>query len=288
MTDTLIILAVLAATTGAALVLRTYRRFMHARDGLLARVRTTAPEMTVRHMTDIGFAADVLGAAVDVDLASLLRARPAAVPEDEWFDQIIDRIRAQVPAPHPAPLALVRDRIMPLLKPMTYVTLFERYPPALRLAWRSFGEDVAVTYVIAAVDRRTTVTMGMLETWETDAEILYGLAVANLRKQTEHILAEIGGPRARYEHLDGFDATRILVADLVTPQDIDDPIMAIPEEMALLIVPASERRALEAEVGTRHAVSTRPLTPVLFRLSGTTPVPKQGATRTAHDREDPG
>ena len=283
MTETIVVLVVLAAATAAALLLRTYHRFMRARDRLVTHVHTTAPDIAVRHPTDTGFVADVLGAGVDVDLASLLRVRPAGVPEAEWFDEIIDRIRAQVPAPRPAPFALVQDRIMPLLRPMTYIALFERYPPALRLAWRSFAEDVAVTYAITAVDQRTIVTRGMLEAWAQSVDTVHTLAVENLRRQTAHVLEEIGGRRLRYEHLDGFDATRILVADLIVPQGLEDPLVAIPEETALLVAPASQRDSLQAEATSRHAASTRPLTPTLFRLSDWTQGTDRRVTNATQD-----
>ena len=172
---------------------------------------------------------------------------------------------------------------MPLLKPMTYVALFERYPHALRLAWRPFAQDVALTYAITAMDQRTIVTQGVLEAWAQSVDTVHGLAVGNLRQQSEHILEEIGGRRMRYEHLDGFDATRILVADLLVPQDLEDPFMAIPEETALLIAPASERAALQAEATSRHAASTRPLTPALFRFSDWTQGTDHRVTNAAQD-----
>jgi hypothetical protein len=281
MLETIIVLVVVALSAAGALALRAYRRFMRARDRLLAHLRATAPDLAVRHLTDTGVAVEALGIVVDVDLASLLRARPPRLAEARWFEQILDGIRARVPAPAPPPLALVRDRIVPLLKPLSYLALFDRYPPAVRPAWRPFVEDAAVAYVIPALDRRTSVTLGMLDAWALEPTGLHEIAVTNLRRHTAHILAEIGGPRARYEDLDGFDATRILVADLVAPPDIQDPIIAIPEETVLLIAPASARRRLEDEAAARHAASTRPLTRVLFRLCGTGPVPIQGTTPVA-------
>ncbi len=263
----MIIIALVVVTAAAALLMGSYRRFGRTRQRLLAHLQRTAPEITVRHATDIGFVADVLGAEVNVDLASLLRRRAAAVAEEAWFDRVIDGIRAQVPEPKLAPFPLVADRVMPLLKPMAYVEIFERYPPALRLAWRSLAPGVAVTYVITAMDRRTTITAGMLQAWNTTVGALHALAVENLRKHTEHILGEIDGPRARYEHLDGFDATRILVTDLVVPGGITDPLIGIPEESVLLIAPASAQDRLAAETAAQHASSARPLSPRLFRPS---------------------
>jgi hypothetical protein len=239
---------------------------------LLAHVRQVAPEITVRKLTDVGFVAGVLGSDVTVDLATLVRRRPRGMPEAAWFDRVLDRIRSQVPVPQAPPYTLVMDRVLPLLKPASYVALFGRYPPALRLAWRAFSDDVAVTYVIAGRHERTLVTASTLEAWQVDLDTLHRQALANLRAQTLHLLEEIGGPRTRYEHLDGWEAARTLVADLLIPADVPDPVIAIPEETVLLIVSAHEREVLAAEAAARHAASSRPISPRLFRLSPAGPV----------------
>lgn len=267
MLESLVVLGIVAVAVGAAALAASYRRFSRIRERLLAHMRRVAPEIITRHPTDVGFTVAVLGAEVSVDLASLVRTRPPNASERVWFDQIIGRIRAQIPAPRPAPFPLVQDRIMPLLKPMAFVELFDHYPPALRLAWRPLNDDVAVTYAVSTRDQRTVVTREMLIAWVQSIDAIHAIAADNLRRQTEHVLEEIGGRRARYEHLDGFDATRILVADLLAPAEIDDPIIAIPEETVLLFAPASERQALQAEAASRHAASTRPLTPALFDLA---------------------
>lgn len=228
-------------------------------------LRTAAPEMTILRLTNLGFTVQVLGTDVDVDLATLARRRPARLTDTQWFESVADGIRAQIPAPSPAPYPLVEDRLMPLLKPDAYVALFERYPPVLRLVWRRFSSDLAVTYVIAAADRRTTVTRAMLETWGIDTEALHYRSVDNLRKQTVHLLAELGGPRARYEHIDGYDATRILVPDLIVPAEIIDPLVGIPEETVLVVAPSSDRSVLAAETAKRHMASARPLSPHIFQ-----------------------
>jgi hypothetical protein len=265
--EPIVVLIIVALAVGAALFAASYQRFGRTRERFLAHMRRVAPEVVWRHPTDVGFTVDVLGAEVSVDLASLARTRPPGVPDEVWFDQIIDRIRAQIPAPRTPPFPLVQDRILPLLKPMSFVELFERYPAALRLAWRPLTEDVAVTYVVNARDQRTTVTREMLGAWDQTLDAVHAAAVENLRRHTEHILEEIGGRRTQYEHLDGFDATRLLVADLLVPAEIRDPVVAIPEETVLLVALASEMETLQAESTSRHAASTRPLTPTLFDLA---------------------
>ncbi len=283
MVDTIVVVALLAVTLTAALIMGSYRRFGAARKRLLAHIQRRAPEITIRHPTDVGFVADVLGADVTVDLASLLRSQLTKGSEEAWFDQIIAGIRARVPEPKPAPFALVADRVLPLLKPMAYVEIFEQYRPALRLAWSPFAHEIAVTYVITATDRRTTITAGMVAAWSTTVQALHALAVDNLRKQTRHILAEIDGARAQYEHLDGFDATRILVADLILPGGITDPMIAIPEESVLLIAPASAQDVLAVEAAARHAASTRPLSPSVFKIA----VPGHDPVVSAGEPSDP-
>ncbi|HET8679337.1 MAG TPA: hypothetical protein VFM39_04400, partial [bacterium] len=263
--ESLIVLTAVLAALGAGLFAWSYRRLRTTRAQLVDYLRTAAPEITVLSPTGVGFRAQVLGTAVDVDLATLARRRPARLTDAQWFDAVIDGIRAQIPTPAVAPYPLVEDRLMPLLKPAAYVALFERYRPALRLAWERFASDLAVTYVIAAADRRTTVTSAMLEAWGIKTGALHKRAMDNLRKQTVHLLTELGGPRARYEHIDGYDATRILVADLIVPVDIADPLVAIPEETVLLVAPSSDRSALAAESARRHTGSARPLTPLIFR-----------------------
>lgn len=271
--ETLIVLAVILAALGLGAFAWSYRRFGATRARLIGYLRTAAPEMTVVGLTDVGFNAQVLGIEVDVDLATLARRRPVGLAETQWFDAVIDGIRAQVPTPSVAPHALVENRLMPLLKPAAYVALLERYPPALRLAWRPLAADIAITYVIAAADRRTAVTSAMLDAWAIGTEVLHERSVDNLRKQTVHLLAEFGGPRARYEHIDGYDATRILVADLVVPPEIADPLIAIPEETVLFAGPASEQAALAAEAAARCRASARPLSARLFRFSPAGPAP---------------
>jgi hypothetical protein len=267
MVETAVVLVILAAALGIAVVASSYRRFAAIRARLLDRLPDAAPEMTVDGLTDAGFRVRVLGAEVDVDLATLIRRRPRATDEPRWVQDVIDGIRGRIPLPDIPPLALVQDRIVPQLKPSAYVEVFEHYPAGRRMIWRPLTQGVGITYVITGVHQFTAVTDAALDAWRQTPDALHALAVRNLRVQTAHLLAEIGGPRARYEHLDGLDATRILVPDLIAPPGIADPLAAIPEESVLLIAPASAREALAAEAAARYAASTRPLTTALFPLA---------------------
>lgn len=272
MLEIVVVLAVLIGVVAAGAAMRSYRRFAALRARLIAYLKTAAPDITVEGPTDVGFAARVLGAEVAVDVATLARRRPPGSDDAAWFEAVADEIRARVPEPAVPPLALVEDRILPLLKPADYAVLFERYPPALRLAWRPMPPGLAITYFIEGLDRRTAVTASALQAWALTPNALHALAVGNLRAKTTRMLQEIGARRARYEHLDGLDATRILAADLIVPPEIADPIIAIPEESVLLIAPASDRAALAEEAAARYQVSTRPLCPQVLRLTAEGPV----------------
>jgi hypothetical protein len=273
MLEMMIVAVLVAAALVVSAVASSYRRFAALRAGLLEHLRTAAPEVSVNGLTDVGFSAQILGSNITVDLATLLRQRPKGLTEREWFDQVVVGMRARVPLPDIAPFALVRDRIVPQLKPASYAHLFQRYPAPQRLVWRPWLPGIAVTYVITGLHQFTAVTQRALEVWATTPDTLHALAVANLRTHTEHLLAELGGPRRRYEHLDGLDATRILVADLILPGDIGDPVVALPEETVLLVAPAAEQAGLAAEAAVRHRATTRPLSPQVFRLGPAGPVP---------------
>ncbi|MDR7556437.1 MAG: hypothetical protein QN157_12635 [Armatimonadota bacterium] len=262
----------LAATTAAALAAVAYRRVTRTRARLLAYLRETAPEVVVTRLTPLGFVAEILGVPMEVDLASLLRRRPR-VPEAAWFAQILAGMRSRLPVPAPPPLPLVQDRIMPLLRSQADVNVFAHYPPPLRLVVRPLVDGVVITYVIGSTDRYTAITRGALEAWGLSVEALHALAIENLRRHTHHVLAEIGGPRTRYEHLDRYDATRVLAPDLVVPADVHDPVVAFPEETVLLVTPAAQASALAAEAAARYASAARPLSPRPYRLTAAGLVP---------------
>lgn len=272
MWETAAVIAIVAIALLASGVALSYRRFADARADVLAYLKSAAPDISIEALTDAGFRARVLGAEIDVDLASLLRQRTRGTADRAWLEQVVAGLRARVPLPKTPPFALARDRIVPQVKPASYVELFEHYPEPQRLVWQPLAPGMAVTYVIAGVHQTTAVTRQAAAAWGTTAGDLHALAIANLRARTQHLLEELGGPRARYEHLDGFDATRILTADLITPHGVTDPLIAIPEESVLLIGSMSARASLQAEADARYAAAARPLSPALFRLGPAGPV----------------
>jgi hypothetical protein len=262
-----------AAGVAVAATVWWYRRFVRLRSGFVAHIEREAPEMTVRGTTATGVRVEILGVGADIDLASLARRRPKGLSNAQWFAHVADELRAQAPRPNIPPLALVQDRILPMLRPTGYARLFDHYRPAQRMAWRSVDAHVAVTYVVTGMHQVTAVTEAAREAWALTGQALHDLAVTNLRAETAHVLAELNGPRRVYEHIDAFDATRLLVADMLVPDDVGDPVFAIPEETVLALAPRVEQARLAGEAVSRHAAATRPLSPMLYRFSPNGPVP---------------
>ncbi|MGQ0572521.1 MAG: hypothetical protein ACT4P5_23680 [Armatimonadota bacterium] len=273
MLETVIVVGLLFVVLAVATVTWSHRRLTRTRSRLIEHFGIAAPEITVLGSTDVGLTVRVLGTEVGVDLATLIRQRPRGSSEREWFDHMVAGLRARIPAPEVAPFALVQDRIVPQLKSSAYVDIFDQYPATQRLLWRAFAPGVTVTYVITGIHQLTAVTARSLQVWGISREALHELALANLRAQTRDMLTELGGPQRRYEHIDGLDASRILIADLVVPPEVTDPLLAIPEETVLLVAPASEEPGLASEAAARHGATSRPLSRSLFRLTDNGPVP---------------
>jgi len=254
-------LAAALAVAGAVGLWARYRRF---RAAVLARLRTAHPDVRVVRTVPGGLLLDLAGVRGRLDLVGLWRFTRGRGAEAA-VDATLDRVRAALPPPRPAPLALVRDRLLPLLKPAAVAATLRRYPPAYHPVTRPFPEGLAVLYVVEGFHQVTYVTAAMTAAWGTDADELHTLALENLRRRTRHVLEELGGPQRAYDHLDGFDATRILVPDLVVPPGIARPVMAIPDEHCLLVGDETERDALRAHAAAAYARADAPLTPALFR-----------------------
>jgi hypothetical protein len=249
-----------AAGLGAAVI-----AFHHFRASIRSAL-DHAPDITITGQTPLGLSVSVAGHPARVALL------PAFLGGDGAPDALADRLRASVPPARIPPFPLVRDRLLPVLKRR------DRLPPATgyvlenRVARGPFADDVLLCYVIQGPFQVTYVTEGMLRAWAVDGAALHTLALRNLRAATEHLRQEIGPARRDYLALDGFEAARLLAADLLIPPEIAEPILAIPHEHALLIRPAADAPALAAEAVRLAAAAPLPLTARLFRWTAGGPV----------------
>jgi hypothetical protein len=240
-------------------------RFGPFRAEVLSLLRSRHPDIAMVRETPEGAILRVAGVEVRLEVVSLYRrwrgrARPDAV------DGLAGAIRADLPPIRPQALTSVRPHLLPLIKPQSFIALYDHYPSAFRLAVRRFAEGLAIVYAAEAVHQITYVTGAMLEAWGLPADQLHAIALANLRRRTAHLLEELGGPQTVYEHLDGFEAARILVPELVTPPALQPALAAIPHEHLLLIAAADEAPRLAREAAAAHQGAKFPLSPAVFQL----------------------
>jgi hypothetical protein len=239
------------------------------------RVRTSfdaTPDIRWQRWTGRGLAVTVSGYALELDLIpTFLHARLRGVREPVLLDELADALRGRIPPGTIPPLLLVTDRILPVLKGVRALPPDRGYLAENILVRRPLDAEVSIAYVIEGQSRMTYVTAGMLRIWQIKEDALHALAEENLRRRTRHLLEEIGGPRREYLALDGYDASRLLVADLLVPPDLRDPVFAIPHEHACLIAPARERTALREAALAAYRTAGLPLTPALYRWAGTGP-----------------
>ena len=249
------------------------RRYDGFRFWAVARLRDVYPDLAVEHETPAEITGRLAGVPVRLDLASLFRQLKGH-PGGAALDQVVDAMRAALPAPESPPFHSVRAAVLPLIKPAAFAEVYRRYPPVLHLVTLAFAEGLVVVYVILGFQQIIYVTTGMQQAWQTTTEELHRLALENLRRRTEHLLMELGGPQAAYAHLDGFEAARILIPDLVTPPGVADPLLAIPDEHILLAGGARDAARLAQEAAAAYAGARSPLSPAIFRLREASLVPE--------------
>ncbi len=262
-----------AVVIAAMAAMATRIGFTRFRRRVRAYLACTA-DIEWRHDTPTGAVVAVSSYALEADLLStyVYRLRRRA-DEAVLLGELTAALRARVPPVSPPPLPLVRDHIFPLLKRTASLSPGEGYVAENRVARRVLDDDLSIVYVIEGQHRFTFVTEGMPAAWGVDAGGLHDLATGNLRVRTQHVLEEIGGPRTEYLSLDGLDAARMLVADLIIPAGLEQPLLAIPHEHACLIASATQRDQLAAKAAAMFATALAPLTPRLYRLTAKGPVP---------------
>jgi hypothetical protein len=275
-----VIVGLVAAVVVAAIAV--FRGFVRFRRGARAYLELS-PDITWRRDTPSGAVYAVLGYDVDVDLLTTyvyhLRHRD---DESVLLADLAAELRGRVPPVSIPPALLVTDRILPLLRRTSALPPSSGYRPENRLVRSVLDEEVSIAYIIEGQHRFTFVTEGMQTAWKMERSALHAQALANLRAHTAHILEELGGPQAEYVSLDGLDATRALVADLIVPGGIAHPVLAIPHEHACLIADVSSRAQLAAQAEAMFQSAEVPLSPRLYRMTsdGLRPLPQSPRVKT--------
>lgn len=258
------LVSLLAAGTFLAWRLRV--GFVAFRERFRAHLRT-APDIEWRKDTPAGMVCAVSGLPLEADLLEsyvyLTRHRQ---PESDLFDDLIDALRHRLPPIAPPPLPLVQDRVLPVLRREADLVLSRGYRRQHFPVRTPLFGDIVAAYVIEEQFQMTIITEGMRSAWGIGVDTLHALAVEDLRAKTRHLLHELGGPQTDYVALDGYDAARILVADLIVPPEIPDPVVAIPHAHACLIAPAAHAAELAARAAALYAQAELPLTTRVFAI----------------------
>jgi uncharacterized protein YtpQ (UPF0354 family) len=170
----------------------------------------------------------------------------------------------------------LRPRVMPILKPLELlVTVRERKLPML--VYRPFLGDLMITYVIGEGGRLAYINEQHLERWQIGAHELHDQAIANLRARTEAIgsYTTTGeGPQRLviFNTQDGFDATRLLLSDMLAGLRGQFPgkmVIGIPNRDFMILFSDADRTILANVAAQIEADATQQangLTDRLFTL----------------------
>jgi uncharacterized protein YtpQ (UPF0354 family) len=129
----------------------------------------------------------------------------------------------------------LEDRIYPMIKPLAMLAeVAERKLP--QLVYRPFMADLIICYVIDEPESVAFVNEEHMKTWGVLETTLYTRAVDNLRIKTlKPGTAQVYGEGAEmlfiYAALDGYDAARILLSEIMTEWDAIVPgrlVIGIP------------------------------------------------------------
>jgi uncharacterized protein YtpQ (UPF0354 family) len=174
-----------------------------------------------------------------------------------------------------------QTRLLPLLKPRSYLESTPANRHSLHSEWLS---DVVICYALRSKDIFRFVTTADPERWETDAQVVHDVAIANLSRLSWP--KKLEGVKQKDGHLilvttsDGLASSRLLHPDLhrLFSGPLGSPFRAgIPDRDTLVIY--SDRRSLrqrtERQLKKDHRTSGYPITarPFLVTADGIAPAP---------------
>ncbi len=173
-----------------------------------------------------------------------------------------------------------RARLLPLLKPRSYLNSDSATRHSLASEWLA---DVVICYALRSKDIFRFVTVADLDRWQTDAQALHQVAVANLCKlswptRLEGARQRDGGRLIIIATGDGLASSRLLHPDLhrLFSGPLGSPFRAgIPDRDTLIVYSDSRRLSQRTERQLRkdHRTSSYPITsrPFLVTPDGIAP-----------------
>lgn len=144
-------------------------------------------------------------------------ANPAQI--DTIARNFIQSLLGAVPDRSEQEFTALAERVMPMLKPASLLlTVRESNLPML--AYRPFLADLIIAYVIDEGQSVTYMNEEHLDRWRISEQELHELALENLRQRThERVRYTVAGEGERslfiFNSGDGYDATRILLSDVL-------------------------------------------------------------------------
>jgi uncharacterized protein YtpQ (UPF0354 family) len=173
-------------------------------------------------------------------------------------------------------------RVLPLLKPRSYLDSDSATRYTLANEWLG---DLVICYALRSKDIFRFVTTADLDRWQTDAQALHELAVANLcrlgwPKKLEGARQRDGGRLIVVMTRDGLASSRLLHPDLhrLFSGPLGSPFRAgIPDRGTLVVY--SDRRSVnqrtERQLRKDYRTSSNPITPQAFLVTrdGIAPAP---------------
>lgn len=157
---------------------------------------------------------------VSVDLASYYQSyllKPSQI--DAVAQTLVRVLLRELPTETESDYASLADRICLMLKPVDLLAeVRERSLPML--VYREFLADLIIVYTIDEDHSVAFINEDHLERWEITEQELHERAQANLRERTNAIRYTTVGERDQRLYIfnsgDGFDASRLLLTDMLT------------------------------------------------------------------------
>ncbi|HEX5691022.1 MAG TPA: DUF1444 family protein [Roseiflexaceae bacterium] len=229
-------------------------------DGLLLRVRANGVEQTA-------------------DLANFYTAYTHH-PErlDTIVHNFVETVLGIVPNRDVGDFAMLSERIYPMIKPLDLLVKVREHNLPM-LAYREFLAGLMIAYVIDEQRSVTFINETHLENWEVDVGEVHKHAIKNLRRRTveqvDYVVVGEGEQRIYiYNSGDGYDATRLLLSDVLTSWARDVPgalVIGIPNRDFLIGFSDSNPDILERiaqQVQADAAGREYSITDQLFTLDG--------------------
>lgn len=209
---------------------------------------STHTGVTISHRTDQELTLHLGGAPVRVQLAP---AYDTYVHDPTQLLPLLQAMVTSVQKFRPNQLitdfAVLRNTVYPMLKSLELlVAVRERKLPML--VYQLFPADLIITYVVDAGNSVTYINEQHLDCWQVDPQTLHIQALKNLRQRTADIRYTTVGDGAHrlflFNTQDGYDATRLLLPELLTPWRSSLPermVLGIPNRDLLVAFSDSDR-----------------------------------------------